>query len=218
MKQVTSKSNRSAELRTITPVNNDVEQRSLQTQEERAKWWKFQITDEQARAWQNGDVNAAKQFYNENEDILKGLARKYKYGYVRVWGRQVALLKQAQEQYAFYDMINQIYVDLPNYRFYDGLSLIRCIRKSCIFVGVGGYLGALRSEFYCVSLDKPILGKDGDDNASIADFIASRFVIDEELQANSTAMSEAFERTLDKIAQTLFPKNEQLRQDFIMRV
>lgn len=200
-------------------TNTAVASNQSAEQDERAKWWHFKITDEQAWAWQNGDVNAAKQFYAENEALLINLARKYKYGYVRVWGRrQRTLIEQAQAQYTFYDMINQIYADLPDYRFSDGLNLIRCIRKSCIFVGVGGYWGALRSEFDCISLDKPILGKDGDEGATLADFVASRFMIDDELQKNSTEMSKAFEKTLNEIAEKLFPKNEQLRQAFILGV
>ena len=130
MKQVTSKSNRSAELRTVTPVNNDVEQRSLQTQEERAKWWKFQITDEQARAWQNGDVNAAKQFYNENERFLKNIARHYykrgladatKYPFYRS-----AII--ALQKYEFKELLSQIYADMMDYRF--GI-VIACIAVLC---------------------------------------------------------------------------------------
>lgn len=185
---------------------------------EPSKWWKFKITDEQARAWQNGDINAAKQFYEENEKLLRAIAGKYKYGYANVWGFQIALYKQAQNFYTFDDMLNQIYADLPDYRFFDGKSLIQCICKSCIFVAAGGYGSYIRSEYCFISLDKPV-GKDKD-GATLADFIASKLTIDDELQReNSTAMSKAFEKTLEQIAYTLYPspQDELKRLAFIRR-
>lgn len=222
MKQVTSKSNRAAELRTVTPVNNDVEQRSLQTREERAKWWKFQITDEQARAWQNGDVNAAKQFYNENERFLKNIAQHYyKRGLadaMRYPFYRSAL--RALQGYEFKELLSQIYADMMDYHFWDSRSLYRCIMRSCLGISYGGYERFSRIltdiAIHTASLDAPI-GEDGEDK--LIDVIADSKTIDDYVEQRTTAMSKAFESALEQFAKLLYPRpqDELKRLAFIRR-
>ncbi len=181
-----------------------------------ADWWKFKITDEQALAWQFGDINAAKQFYNENEPLIKNIAHRYKYGLPKIWGSQIAVFNDARRNYELADMIHQIYVDLPGYDFHNGFDLVLCMRKSCVFVGVGGYEAALRSELDAISLDAPIFGKNGDDLGTLADIIADKHSIDDYVDRNPV-MQEAFEKTLNKIARVLYPGSAKARKEFLRR-
>ncbi len=208
----------------VTPVINDVQQPSFQTQNDnpRAKWWKFQITDEQARAWQNGDVNAAKQFYNENERFLKNIARHYykrgladatKYPFYRS-----AII--ALQKYEFKELLSQIYADMMDYRFWDSHSLYRCIMRSCLGLAYGGYVRFCKIlsdiAIHTTSLDAPI-GEDGEDE--LIDVIADSKTIDDYLEQPTTAMSKAFESAVEQLAKLIYPRpqDELKRLAFIRR-
>lgn len=189
--------------------------------DERAKWWHFKITDEQAWAWQNGDVNAAKQFYDENEQLLNNIAlHYYKRGLADAYKYPFYLLAIIElRRYEFKELLSQIYADMMDYHFGDSRSLYRCITRSCIGISYGGY------ERFCKvlsdiairarSLDAPI----GDDDDALIDIIADSKTIDDYIEQPTTAMSRAFDDTLDKVAQILYPRpqDELKRLAFIRR-
>jgi len=192
-------------------------------QTEQNKWWKFKITDEQARAWQYGDVNAAKQFYEENERLLRGIAKHYmkrsvidnlKHLYYR------AALIELQRKYEYGEMLSQIYADMISYHFWDSHSLYRCIIRSCVGLVYGGYEPFCKVltdiAIHSSSLDAPIGEDDGDE---LIDIIADSKTIDDYVEQPTTAMSIAFEKTLEQIAQMLYPRpqDELQRLAFIRR-
>ncbi|MBD5131080.1 MAG: hypothetical protein HDT28_00560 [Clostridiales bacterium] len=78
--------------------------------------WHWAITPEQIEKIKANDRDTINQVYFDNLDKFKRIARKYCFKYRKWW--------------AFGDMVNQIYLDLPYYKYMTAKTFYRCIRNS----------------------------------------------------------------------------------------
>ena len=85
-------------------------------------------TPEQAEAIKNGDISARDKFFNDNFDRIKGMA----YIYAR------ARHDMGQYQYEAWDMINQLYLDLPYMDFRSYAQLTFAVKNASFWCSVYG--------------------------------------------------------------------------------
>lgn len=78
--------------------------------------WHWAITPEQIEKIKANNRDTINQVYFDNLDKFKRIARKYCFKYRKWW--------------AFGDMLNQIYLDLPSYKYTSAKTFYRSIRKS----------------------------------------------------------------------------------------
>ena len=78
--------------------------------------WHWAITPEQIERIRQRDRDTVNQVYFDNLDKFKRIARKYCFKYRKWW--------------AFGDILNQIYIDLPSYRYATAKTFYRSIKKS----------------------------------------------------------------------------------------
>ncbi len=83
--------------------------------------WHWAITPRQIGFIKQNDRDIINQVYFDNLDKFKRIARKYCFKYRKWW--------------AFGDMLNQIYIDLPSYKYTTAKTFYRGIKKS-IYVAV----------------------------------------------------------------------------------
>ncbi|MDE6550396.1 MAG: hypothetical protein K2M44_02695 [Clostridia bacterium] len=126
-------------------------------------WWRFSISAAQIEAIKRFDVNAMNKFYEDNYDVIRMCARKQH--------RDSELLRN--RYYTVEDYINQIYVDLPFYRYKNSRHLWYSMLLSCQLISHGGYKHRKSNilDYLSISIYKPI--EEGSD-LMIGDTIASK--------------------------------------------
>lgn len=107
--------------------------------------WK--ITPEQISRIKNGEVQAMTEVFTDNYDRIKGMAYKYYLGF-----RDSGCYGLFEPE----DLINQVFADMPYYRYDNALTMFMDIKYSFWGVDSGGIRANRRSIKRCLSLDVPI--------------------------------------------------------------
>ena len=151
----------------------------MTTKVDNIDWREWKVTNEQVTKILNGDVSARNDFYFDNLDRIRRMARNYVYRKMH---------SPNGNEYNFEDCVNCVYVDIPMFRFSCGLDISRSVYYSFFYSIYGGLLYVFENTRKVLAkeyrgermyiLDKPIeyRSRSGDisDNGSlIIDRVAS---------------------------------------------
>lgn len=157
-------------------------------------FWRYKVTASQIAGIKAGDRAAVREFFNANYEIISMCARKY---YRHFYDMR-------RNQYTVDDYINQIYCDIPMYRYDTSFDIWRGMRLSCTYMPVGGVLCARSYKMDVlnalrISLNAPVK-KDGE--TTYENFIPdSRDCFEQKSEKDF----EEFEAYCMTIAARLFP-------------
>jgi len=179
------------------------------------KWWRYNIDDKTIDGIKNQDRYYIRKFYEDNEQLIKCIALHF-------YNSTKLRCNNNRLQYSVDDMIAQIYVDLPLYKYESSRTLYGGMRYSCLCVDVGGYVrrGYAWNDvdhYITMSLDK-VLTPDGKD-FTLYKMLAAPDTCEEKV-VDGIQLGEwfKFEKLIDKLAVELFPNDTYMQDKFIRSV
>lgn len=133
------------------------------------RFGRFVFEDEQAERVKAGDYSAVWEFIEDNRKFLTSWARKFLY---------VRLYFLPQGYYEVDELLNQIFVDFPQYPLDNEKTVATGIFRSWFQIGNGGYRCWKKSAYAYISLDAPVdvssRSGDRESGATIGELLASR--------------------------------------------
>ena len=161
--------------------------------QESKKWWNYKITEEQIKLIKEENGEAIRRFWEENEKVIIAIIK----GEIR------RLYIMTHNRVELDDCINQVYCDLPTYKYSCSRDITYGIFRSVRFCS-RGY--STRSNTISLSTK---LGED----FTLEDVLVGKYNIEDCYDYSVVA-----ERLYYKIALMLFPESTEKQSAFLRRI
>ncbi len=171
------------------------------------KWWKYQITDEQAEAIKRKDHDAMRKFWADNEDLVRSIVHKRFFHYLAN-GEMPYIVRQ----YEPLDAICQIYADLPLYKYRDSKTLYSCMLRSIKYCNCGGYAHKQQNSNWAMSLEAPF---NATEYFGMQNVLAGANGIEDCMKASDEYLYK-MEALFEQAARAAFPKSKELQKQFLL--